>query len=170
MKKLKEKDMHDSMRGFFGGYLYNAMIDDKDIVLVVGDLGYGLWDKVKADFPTRFYNIGASEQAGADICVGLALAGKKPFFYSITTFLLYRPFETLRTYINHEKIPVRLVASGRDQDYEHDGISHWSIDARRVLSTIPEIQQYWPKTKDEIQDIVNKMVSVNEPSFISLRR
>src|SRR3990167_6304737 len=89
-----------------------AKTNDK-IWLVTCDLGYGLWDGFRDQIPQRFLNTGAAEQAAADICVGLALEGKIPFFYSITTFLLYRPFETLRTYVNHEQIPIKLAGSGR---------------------------------------------------------
>ena len=173
LKKIKQEDMHQSMRGYFAGYLYNAMIDDPTIHLVVGDLGYGIFDKIRDDFPDRFLNTGASEQAAAGICVGLALENRKPFFYSITTFLLYRCFETIRNYINHEKIPVRLVGSGRDKDYAHDGFSHWSEDTFDLFDRSPvfcNIWNYWPDTKEEIPELVKKMVKLDKPQFISLRR
>lgn len=158
------------MRKTFSLELHKQMELDKDIILIVLDLGYGMWDKIREDYPTRCFNVGAAEQAGMDIAVGMALSGKKPFVYSITNFLLYRPFETLRTYIHHEKIPVRLVASGRNTDYGHDGISHWSTDARDILNTLPNITQYWPDDKKEIPLLVEKMVESKTPTFISLKR
>src|SRR3990172_733039 len=100
--------MHQSQRGYFAGYIYNAMIIDPNIIVVTADLGYGVFNKIRDDFPERFLNTGAAEMAACGICVGLALQGKKPFFYSITNFLLYRPFEVIRNYIDHERIPVRL--------------------------------------------------------------
>ena len=39
----------------------------------------------------------------------------------------------IRNYVNYEKIPVKLIGSGRDRDYEHDGISHWSDDAYKLF-------------------------------------
>lgn len=161
---------HDSIRGFFAYELYRQMTIDKDIVLLMGDLGYAMFDFLRETYPERCFNVGASEQAMMDIAIGMTLSGKKVFVYSITTFLLYRPFETLRTYINHEKIPIRLIASGRDKDYAHDGISHWSEDAKTILDTLPNIKQYWPNTKEEIPLIVEKMVGEDKPAFISLKR
>jgi len=158
------------MRREFAFELHKQMTIDTNIVLISMDLGYGMWDKIRDDYPKRFYNVGASEQAGMDIAVGMALSGKKVFVYSITTFLLYRAFETLRTYVNYEKIPLRLVGSGRDKDYAHDGISHWSEDAKQILDTLPNIKQYFPTDKNEIPLIVEKMVEDDSPAFISLIR
>lgn len=170
---------HESMRGYFAYELYQQMEKNKNIWLVVGDLGYKVFDQIRDDFPDRFLNAGASEQAAAGICVGLALEGKIPFFYSITSFLIYRPFETIRLYLQHEKIPVKLVGSGRDYDYAHDGISHWSHDINLLFGgwragegdgILNNIVTYFPEDKEEIPNMVEKMVTNDKPSFISLRR
>ncbi|MDO8657799.1 MAG: hypothetical protein Q7K55_03600, partial [Candidatus Levybacteria bacterium] len=116
-KLLDKKYRHDSMRGWFAYDLYNHMAKNENIWIITGDLGYKLFDYIRRDFPERFINTGAAEQAMIGIAIGLALDGKIPFVYSITTFLLYRPFETIRNYINYEKIPVKLIGSGRNKDY-----------------------------------------------------
>ena len=170
MKKISQEQWHQSMRGFFAGCLYNAMVDNPNMYLIVGDLGYAMFDKIRKDFPDRFLNTGAAETSMMGIACGLALEGKIPIVYSITTFLLYRPFETIRNYINHEKIPVKLIASGRDKDYAHDGFSHDSTDAKRVLGLWENINTYWPETKEEIPDIVDKIIKSGQPDFVSLRR
>jgi len=157
------------MRREFAQLLFEYAQLNEKIIVITCDLGMGLWDTFKDQLPGQFYNVGASEQAGMDIAVGLALAGKKPFIYSITNFLLYRPFETIRTYINEERIPVRLVASGRDTDYTHEGISHHSEDARGFLNHFIGIKKYWPE-EENLSAIVRSMVAENRPSFISLRK
>jgi transketolase len=161
---------HDSQRGWFAYELYKQMKKDKDIVLLCFDLGFGMFDSHFKDFPNRCFNSGASETAGMGIAVGLALEGKKVFCYSITNFLIYRPFEFMRNYIDYEKIPVCLVASGRDKDYLEDGITHWSEDVRDVLNCFKNIVQFWPETKEEIPEMIREMLSNNKPNFISLRR
>lgn len=161
---------HDSMRGWFAYELYQWMKKDKDIYLIVGDLGYGMFDAIRDDFPDRFLNCGAAEQAMMGIAVGLALEGKKPFIYSITPFLLWRAAETIRLYINHERIPIRLVASGRDKDYEHDGFSHYAGDDKDLLDCFKNIFCVWPDTKEQIPDIVEAMIENNKPWYINLKR
>lgn len=158
------------MRRTFAEELYKHMEVNKDIWLVTGDLGYGMWDKIRDDFPDRFLNTGAAEHAMMDIAVGLALSGKIPFVYSITPFLIYRPFEVLRTYINHERIPVKMVGSGRDKDYAHDGISHWAEDVYPIMELFRNIEKLYPDSKESIPDMVGAMVDSKEPVFISLKR
>ena len=157
------------MRRLFASELLKYARKDKSIVVVSLDLGYGMWDEFYK-LPGQFYNVGASEQAGIGIAVGLALSGKKVFCYSITNFLIYRPFEFIRNYINREGIPVRLVASGRDKDYLKDGITHHSEDAKDIMNCFKNIIQYWPDEIEDILFIVKRLVKTNRPSFISLKR
>lgn len=158
------------MRREFGKALLDHAIRNKNIILLTGDLGMGLWDEFQHLLPKQYINCGAAEQAMADMAVGLAYAGKIPFVYSITPFLLYRPFETLRTYINHEKLNVKLIGSGRDDDYSYNGFSHNAEDVQKILTLLGNIIQMWPKYKKDIPYIVNVAVTNNRPTFISLAR
>lgn len=169
-ERWPKTERHDSMRGWFAWELYQQMRRSKDIWVIVGDLGFAMFDRIRADFPERFLNTGAAEQAMMDIACGLALEGKKPFVYSITTFLLFRPFETIRNYINREQIPVRLVGSGWEHDYSHDGYSHWPEEGEAIMKIFSNITSLYPKAKEEIPEMVEQMVKVDKPWFIALRR
>ncbi len=158
------------MRQDFFEELYKQMKKNKNVWFLTGDLGFGLADKIMKDFPDRAINCGAAETAMMGIAVGLALEGKIPFVYSITTFLLYRPFEIIRNYIDHEKINVKLIGSGRGRDYHIDGFSHHSDDAAYWLSGFGNILEYWPSEKEEIPIIVNQMITNDNPEFLSLKR
>ena len=157
------------MRGWFAYELHNHMAKDNSIHLLVGDLGYGVFDRIRDDFPDRFLNTGAAEQSMMDIAVGLALSDKKVFTYTITPFYL-RAFETLRTYINHEMIPVYMIGSGRDDDYKHDGFSHDATDFPNILSTLPNILQHYPTDKEEIPQLLSDTLYTKVPQFISLKQ
>lgn len=161
---------HDSMRGWFAYTLHEEMGKDKRIFILTGGLGFSMLDPLRDDYPERFVNTEAAEQTLMDIACGLAIEGKIPFVYSITPFLIYRPFECLRTYVNHENLNVKLVGSGRDADYHIDGWSHNASDVKQVLDTLPNIKQLWPEKKEDIPDMVRLMVDSINPMFISLRR
>ncbi len=143
---------------------------NRKIWVITGDLGYKMFDSIRADFPGRFINAGASEQAMVDIGIGLALKGEVPVIYSISTFLLYRPLESIRNYINHEKIPVKLIGSGRDKDYAHDGISHWALEDRQMMKIFNNIHSVWPNDSKQIPNLVEKMIESSKPWYLNLRR
>lgn len=168
--KFEDYPVHDSIRGWFGRALYFEMQKDEDIFLITADLGFGLWDKIRNDFPDRFYNVGASEQCAVGVGVGLALSGKKPFVFSITTFLIYRALEWHRNYLNHEQIPVFLIGSGLDDDYRHDGVSHQPYEVKEVLNIFPNIHQYYPSVKTQVPALLRQMIEENQPAFMCLRR
>ncbi len=170
MKKLPITERHDSMRGHFVYELYNHMVKDEKIFVITADLGYGMFDKIRDDFPDRFLNTGAAEQAAMGIAVGLAEEGKIPVIYSITTFLLYRPYETIRNYIDHEQIPVKLIGGGRDKDYSHDGWSHHSTDAKKVLDAFPNITKRFPDSKEEMVQLTKQVLYSGKSEFLSLKR
>ena len=158
------------MRKSFAKELHKQMQANENIFLVVGDLGFKLFDEIRKDFPDRFINCNAAEQCMMGIGVGLALSGRIPLVYSITPFLLFRAAETIRNYVDHENIPVLMCGSGRDDCYKHDGYSHAAYDASGLLNLFPNVKQYWPNTEDEINGMVEDMINKKQPSFISLKR
>lgn len=161
---------YESMRGYFGYYLHEQMAKNNDIWVVTADLGYGLFDSIREDYPERFINCGAAEQVGCGMSIGLALEGKIPFFYSITPFLLGRAFEWIRNYVDHEEIPVKLVGSGRDHDYAHDGFSHFAGDDKDILAIFKNITAVWPNNKEDIPSLLEEMITTNKPYYINLKR
>lgn len=166
----EEYPLHDSIRGHFGRELYFAMQADPNILCFTADLGYGLLNSIRDDMPDQFVNFGASEQCMIGAAIGASLSGRVVFCYSITTFLLLRPLEWHRNYLQHEGIPVRLVGSGWADDYKHDGITHQPFEGRQVLALFPRIAKYFPTEKEEVPMCVQNMIKMNEPSFLCLRR
>lgn len=158
------------MRPLFASCIYENMKKNKDIYVVVNDLGYRMWDNVRKDFPDQFISVGAAEQALIGVGVGLAISGKIPIVYSITSFLLYRPFETIRNYLHYDKIPVKLIGSGRDRDYSHDGISHWSEEDKEIMAVLKNISSHWPEDANDIPNLVTKMLISNKPWYVNLKR
>lgn len=160
----------ESQSGYFADTLFKEMEKNPNIWVLTGDVGYGVLDDIQREFPERFINTGASEQSLLDIGVGLAMSGKIPVCYSITPFLLYRGFETIRNYINHEKIPVILVGRGRDKDYHDCGFSHWSEEDYQVMNIFKNIKARWPNTNEEASLAIIEAIKMREPFYINLSK
>lgn len=158
------------MRKRFGQLITEAMRSDDRIWLLTGDLGFYVLDQAREEFPERFCNVGAAEQLMLGAAVGLANSGKIPICYSITPFVIFRPYEYLRNYLDHEKCPVKLVGTGRNQEYGHLGFSHWADDANKALDVFKNIEQYMPDTEQELEVMWNKWLYSDMPAYVNLLR
>jgi transketolase len=82
--------------------------------------------------------------------------------------LIYRPFELLRTYVNYENIPIKLVGGGRNKDYLTLGFSHWAEDDVTILKNLQNIVIYKEESIDK--DLFDKFIYSNTPNYMNLRR
>ena len=158
------------MRKQFSKLLHDEMAKNSDIILVTGDLGYGLWDKIRIDYADRFYNVASSEQLMLGIATGMAMEGKIPIVYSITPFLLYRPFELIRNYLDHEEIPVKLVGGGRDRDYGYLGFSHWAEDDKKIMACFENVKVHHPENEKSLNKVFSSFINEPTPQYLNLKR
>jgi len=158
------------MRKTFAKELEKAMELDSRIWLFVGDVGYGVFDDIRKKFPDRFINCGVAEQSMIGVAVGLAQSGKIPFVYSITPFLLYRPYEFIRTLIHHDETNVKLISSGRDDDYGDHNYTHLNPEDKQIMKTLYNIKSYWPESKKEIYSLLKEMIENKSPYYLNMKR
>jgi len=157
------------MRKELAKLLFDAMDKHTDIYLITADLGYHLWDEIRDTYPNRFINVGSSEMTMMGMAVGLAMDGKIPFVYSITPFALYRPFEIIRNYINHEKIPVKILGGGRNKDYGYLGFSHWADEDMDVMKLFNNIESFKP-SEFQLKEVFNYSINNRVPVYINLSK
>ena len=158
-----------SVRKTFVKLMHEEMRKNEDIVFIIGDLGYGHFDAIREEFPGRVFNPGAAEQLMLGMACGMAMEGKIPVCYSMTPFVLYRPFEIIRTYIDYEKIPVILMGAGRDKDYASAGWSHWATDDKVHLSGFENLIKIWP-TEEQLEEEWDNIINTNIPYYVNLSR
>jgi transketolase len=158
------------MRRDLAKLLFDEMKLNPDIYLITGDLGYGLWDDIMNEYPDRFFNVGSSEMAMMGMAIGLAMEGKIPFVYSITPFAIYRPFEMIRNYIDHENIPVKILGGGRDEEYGYLGFSHWASEDIAALNVFENLIKFKPHTQEELENAFRFAINENKPTYINLKK
>ena len=153
------------MRRMFGKVINEIANKDKKVILLVGDIGYGIFDDFRKNHPKRFFNLGICEQSLIGVASGMALNGLKPWVYTITPFLIERPFEQIKLDIDQQKANVKLVGYA---DYPSLGPSHSELNGKKLMSLMKNIKSYFPK------DGKNKKSSykchrLKGPNFISLK-
>ena len=96
-------------RRIFVDIILELMEKDEDIVIVTCDVGFNYLERIKEKYPERYFNFGVTEQSTVLICAALALSGKKPWFYSMINFVLFRPYEMVRNGIVKHNANVKLI-------------------------------------------------------------
>jgi transketolase len=158
------------MRKKFAELLAQQVQKNDAIYFLTADLGFKMWDRIQQDNPKNYVQMGSSEQLMLGTAIGMAYSGKIPVCYSISTFLINRPFEWIRNFINYENLPVKLVGSGRDRDYAHDGWTHWPEDDEKILSTFENFQIYKPNTIQELEKMFEEFLFSEKPCYLNLKR
>ena len=97
------------MRRTFGKIIAELADKDDNIYVLVGDIGYRVFDEFRGRHPKRFINMGICEQSIIGVSAGMALEGLKPWVYTITPFLIERPFEQVKLDIDQQNANVKLV-------------------------------------------------------------
>jgi len=154
------------MRRIFGKILNEIAKKDKKIVLLVGDIGYAIFDDFRKNHPKRFFNMGICEQSLIGTAAGMALEGLKPWVYTITPFLIERPFEQIKLDINQQKANVNLVGFA---DYPTLGPSHSELNAKKLMSLFKNIQCFYPKNSFETEKFLKKTHKIIGPTFMRLK-
>lgn len=154
------------MRYTFGKLINEIAKKDNKVYLLVGDIGYRVFDEFRYNHPKRFLNLGICEQSLISVASGMALEGLKPWVYTITPFLIERPFEQVKLDIDQQKVNVNLVGYA---DYPTLGPSHKELNDKKIMSLFKNIKSHYPKSTKETQKAVLACYKNKGPTFISLK-
>lgn len=158
------------MRTAFINTLIELAKKDENIYLLTSDLGYSVLEGFIREFPKRFINCGIAEQNIVGMAAGLALAGKKPYIYSIIPFIVLRCLEQLRNDVCYQNLDVKIVATGAGFTYGALGLTHFAIEDIGVLRSIPNMTILCPADPVETRELVLKSYYLKNPTFIRLSK
>ena len=154
------------MRRTFGRIISELADKDEKIYVLVGDIGYRVFDEFREKHSDRFINMGICEQSMIGVSAGMALEGLKPWVYTITPFLIERPFEQIKLDINQQNVNVKLVGFA---DYPHLGPTHTELNGKKMMRLFANIKSFFPKDGEETEKMVKQAYEIISPTFISLK-
>jgi transketolase len=158
------------MRTTFIKTLTELAAADPRIMLVVGDLGFGVVTDFAKRFPNQFLNVGVAEQNMTGIAAGLALAGRIPFTYSIANFPTLRCLEQIRNDICYHKAHVVVVAVGGGFSYGALGMTHHATEDLAVMRALPEMTVLAPGDPVEVAAATWAVAANPGPAYLRLGR
>jgi transketolase len=156
------------MRQAFVRQLLEAARKDPSVVLITGDLGYGVLDEFAQTLPHQFINAGVAEQTMASLAGGLASLNRKVFIYSIGNFSTLRCLEQIRNDICSMNHSVTVVSVGAGFSYGPQGYTHYAIEDISVMRSISRMNVYCPSDSTEVSVVLGKILKEGKPSYLRL--
>ena len=153
------------MRKAFGKTIVKLAERDKRIILMTGDVVQEM-DEFRKRWPERFYNFGITEQSIIGVAAGLAIEGMRPVVYSLTPFVLERPFEAVKIDIDEQNLPVMLI--GYDSYYTH-GPTHRPLDFDGMAKLFKNIAWFSPRSELEAEKVMIEAYLRECPALIRLQ-
>jgi transketolase len=158
------------MRDEFVGRLTQMAERDARIMLVTGDLGFGVLTEFARRFPRQFINAGVAEQNMTSLAAGLALEGYIVFTYSIANFAFMRCLEQIRNDAAYHRANVNVVAVGGGFSYGQLGVSHHATEDLSIMRAIPELTVMCPGDAWEAAEAAEAVAYRAGASYIRLDR
>jgi transketolase len=143
---------------------------DPRVVFIGSDLGVGVLDGMKAEFPDRFFMEGVSEQAIIGLAAGLAMDGYIPYINTIATFLTRRCYEQIAIDLCLHRLPVRLIASGGGTVYAPLGPTHMATEDLAILRVLPNMTVVAPCDAPEMQRVMDASLDVPGPMYVRIAK
>jgi transketolase len=156
------------VRDIFIEELIRATEINKNIILLVNDLGFGVIEKFCKKFPKNYFNVGISEQSMIGYASGLAATGKHVFVYSIANFPTFRCAEQIRNDVDYHNLPVTIVSVGGGVGYGNLGYTHHALQDYALMRSFPNTIIAAPGDTMEAKSCIRYLIKNPQPSYLRL--
>ena len=152
--------------------IHHAMAHDRGIFFVSADFGSPVLDRIRADHPDRFINVGIAEQNLINISAGLALEGYKVFAYAIAPFITMRCFEQIRVSLallsEARPMNVNLIGVGAGYSYVVSGPTHQCYEDITLMRAMPNFQVMSPADHVTAESLFGRCIDEMGPKYLRL--
>ncbi len=156
------------MRDAFIRTLSALAARDPRVVLITGDLGFGVLTDYAERFPDQFINAGVAEQNMTMLACGMAREGAKAYTYSIANFTTLRCLEQLRNDVCYHEADVTAVSVGGGFSYGQLGMSHFATEDLAILRALPNMAVVAPSDPWSAAVLTQALHERGGPAYLRL--
>jgi transketolase len=156
------------VRTAFINELFALAKQDPRIVLIVGDLGFGVVTPFMEQLPAQFLNAGVAEQNMTGMAAGMALSGKIALTYSIANFPTLRCLEQVRNDVCYHNANVKVVSVGGGFTYGAMGATHHAIEDLAMMRALPGLLVVAPGDPIEARAATRAIIEYTGPCYVRL--
>ncbi|WP_044561925.1 transketolase family protein [Azospirillum sp. B4] len=139
---------------------------DSRVVFIGSDLGPGVLEAMRQEFPDRFFMEGVSEANIIGMAAGLAMDGYIPYVNTIATFLTRRCYEQLAIDLCLHNLPVRLISNGGGMVYAPLGPTHLATEDLAIVRALPNMSVVAPADETEMIRMMGASLDLPGPLYI----
>ncbi len=156
------------MREAFVRALTKLADDDERVLLVNGDLGFGVLNDFIERFPNQYVNAGIAEQNMTAIACGSAMTGARAYTYSIGNFPTLRCLEQLRNDVCYHHSNVTVVAVGGGFSYGQLGVSHFATEDLAIMRSLPGMTVVAPSDPWQAHELTMQLYARGGPAYLRI--
>ena len=156
------------MREAFVRALSELAAEDPSVMLITGDLGFGVLADFAERFPESYLNAGVAEQNMTAVACGMAMAGARAYTYSIGNFPTLRCLEQLRNDVCHHHADVTVVTIGGGFSYGQVGPTHHATEDLAILRALPQMTVVAPSDPWQAYALTRQMHAVGGPHYLRI--
>jgi len=159
-----------AMRDVLLDRIWRAMAEDQKIFFTSADFGSPILDKIRADFPERFVNVGIAEQNLINVSAGLALEGYTVFAYAIAPFITMRCYEQVRVSLallsEVRPMNINLIGVGAGYSYVVSGPTHQCYEDLTLMRALPNFRVLSPSDHVSAGALFDRCVNTKGPKYL----
>ena len=152
--------------------LIPMMRRDPSIVLLVGEFGSPVLDRIRAEYPRQFLNVGIAEQNLINLATGMALEGCKVLTYAIAPFITMRCYEQIRVNLGMlsqiRPVNVTIVGVGAGCSYAMSGPTHQCFEDLTIMRILPNVGLFSPADAATTTALLPGFLSTTSPRYLRL--
>lgn len=156
---------------YFGKSLASLGDEVGNLVVLDADVASSTKTSYFAEkFPSRFIQVGISEQDMIGIAAGLASCGKIPVACAFANFLTGRGWEQIANSVARPYWNVKIVGTHAGLSPHADGNSHQSIADIAIMRVLPKMRVVVPADAPEASEALRALVLTRGPAYMRLGR
>ena len=143
---------------------------DPRVLFLGSDLGPGILEAMRLEFPDRFFMEGVSEANFIGMSAGLAMEGFIPYLNTIAPFFTRRAFEQIAVDLCLHHLPVRMLSSGGGLVYAPLGPTHLAIEDMAAMRALPNMTVVAACDAEEMRRLMEQSLEWPGPMYIRLAK
>jgi transketolase len=143
-----------------------AAADDR-ILTLTADLANTLAE-FREKFPERYIELGIAETNSVSFAAGLAACGYVPYIYSMAPFGVLKTAEQLRTDVDYNHLPVRLVGRLSGLAMGYFGTSHYAVEDIAIARTLNNTLVIAPADAASTVALMKLVATTDAPAYIRI--